>query len=267
MAAQLGLKKKQKQKRKATVAGADAPAVADSAAPEPEVVKKKAKRSAISGAQLAGEEPSSQQQQTADAAAGTCTSEGTAVIDPAAHKKPRRCAPTRTARLSKRCMAPVQRAVVFCTEASQLLTAWLCRRKKRDDAEAADASPEELARRAYQRERQVSLQTCACCMSSETSCSSRVLPKFCYHVGTEHAFCRSWRGGCRQRGGRTRDRSRRRHRLRRRCSPPCSAAAQGAAGSQLPVGANSQAAAKVPMAKAAGKHRGRLATGRTTLWR
>ena len=116
MAAQLGLKKKQKQKRKATVAGADAPAVADSAAPEPEVVKKKAKRSAISGAQLAGEEQSSQQQQTADAAAGARTSEGTAVIDPAAHKKPRRCAPTRTARLSKLCMAPVQRAVVFCTE-------------------------------------------------------------------------------------------------------------------------------------------------------
>ena len=40
-----------------------------------------------------------------------------------------------------------------------------------------------------------------------------------------------------------------------------------AAGSQLPTAAYSLAAAKVPMAKAAGKHHGRLATGRTTLWR
>lgn len=114
MAAELGIKKKQKQKRKATVAGADAPAVADAAAPETEVVKKKAKRSAISGAQLAGEDQSSQQQQTAGAAASPRTSEGTAVIEPAAHKKPRRCAPTRTARLLKRCMALVQTAVVLC---------------------------------------------------------------------------------------------------------------------------------------------------------
>ncbi len=100
MAADIGVTKKQKQKRKATAAGANVPAAADTAAPESKVAKKRSKQSAIPESQLAGEQQLvSQQQQVAGAAAGPRTSEGTAVVEPAAHEKPRRCAPTRTARL------------------------------------------------------------------------------------------------------------------------------------------------------------------------
>ena len=118
MAAELGTKKKQKRKREENPAAADAPAAAAAAAPENEVVKKRSKQSATPGAQLAGKPKLDQPQQGEGAAAGTRASDGTATVEPAVHKKQRRCAPWRTVRLAKPDVDQKSKPMLRCTIAS-----------------------------------------------------------------------------------------------------------------------------------------------------
>ena len=93
MAAELGIKKKQKQKRKANTAGGDAPAATAIAAPEQEVVKKRAKRSTTTEAHPAGELQLDQPHQAVGPAFDARTSDGTAIVEPALHKHKRRWPP------------------------------------------------------------------------------------------------------------------------------------------------------------------------------